>query len=298
MNSELIVKAKALADGLDAVTATGPVSACLRDLALQHERLGATLNEWFEKTDWVQASFSPSELGQHRADVLRHRIEELEKERLRLCREVVGRNQRALDGDRATAAINRVFDSLEKCEAECHRLQKEVGQLKAEPKPEQPAQQKPIAEVVADEDGYAFIKWHDHEPTFYDDHPIGTKFYTSPPPQRKPLTDEQREHLRDAFAQSLTSVYVCGRVWEAWQYGTMSEGDFQPAGECEEVLDALIEAAHGITAQPEQHPDTARLDWLARNPLAALDIFGCVKTERDAQDVRKDIDNAIHQQGT
>ena len=66
------------------------------------------------------------------------------------------------------------------------------------------------------------------------------------PQASKPLTDEQRTSLRDAFAQALTSVYVCGRVWEAWQYGTMSEGDFQPAGECEEVLDSLIEAAHGI----------------------------------------------------
>ncbi|MDP2263249.1 MAG: hypothetical protein Q8K24_08835 [Hydrogenophaga sp.] len=54
--------------------------------------------------------------------------------------------------------------------------------------------------------------------------------YTAPPAaQRQPLTDEQREKLRDAFAQALTSVYVCGRVWEAWQFGTMSEGDFQPA---------------------------------------------------------------------
>jgi hypothetical protein len=70
--------------------------------------------------------------------------------------------------------------------------------------------------------------------------------HTSTPAQRKPLTDEERKKLRDAFAQSLTSVYVCGRVWEAWQYGTMTEDDFQPASECEEVLDSLIEAAHGI----------------------------------------------------
>ena len=69
------------------------------------------------------------------------------------------------------------------------------------------------------------------------------------PPASKPLTDEQRKKLRDAFAQALTSVYVCGRVWEAWQYGTMSEGDFQPASECTEVLDSLIEAAHEITGE-------------------------------------------------
>lgn len=50
------------------------------------------------------------------------------------------------------------------------------------------------------------------------------------------------EILRDAFAQALVGVYVCGRVWEAWQVGTMTEDDFQPASECDEVLDSLVEA--------------------------------------------------------
>ena len=70
--------------------------------------------------------------------------------------------------------------------------------------------------------------------------------------------DEQRQKLRDAFEQDLTDAYVCGRVWSAWQYGTMSEDDFQPASECEEVLDSLIESALEIkeeTAQLEQLAD-------------------------------------------
>lgn len=61
--------------------------------------------------------------------------------------------------------------------------------------------------------------------------------------------------LKDALAEALTSVYVCGRVWEAWQYGTMSESDFQPAAECDEVLDSLVEAVTKATppaAQPAQ----------------------------------------------
>ena len=33
------------------------------------------LVEWFDKTKWVQDSVQPHELGLHRADVLRNRIE-------------------------------------------------------------------------------------------------------------------------------------------------------------------------------------------------------------------------------
>ena len=41
--------------------------------------------EWIEKTEWVQATVQPTELGRHRADVLRARIDNLktEDERLR-----------------------------------------------------------------------------------------------------------------------------------------------------------------------------------------------------------------------
>ena len=36
---------------------------------------------WSDKTDWLQDGATPAELGVHRADVLRARIEQLEKER-------------------------------------------------------------------------------------------------------------------------------------------------------------------------------------------------------------------------
>ena len=40
--------------------------------------------EWSEKTDWVQETAKAKELGMHRADILRKRIEDLEKEVLLL----------------------------------------------------------------------------------------------------------------------------------------------------------------------------------------------------------------------
>lgn len=43
-----------------------------------NEMLKATLDEWIEKTNWVQKSHNVRELGIHRADVLRERIEALE----------------------------------------------------------------------------------------------------------------------------------------------------------------------------------------------------------------------------
>lgn len=42
----------------------------------------AAYEEWYNKTDWVQETATPGELGKHRADVLRARIEKLENELL------------------------------------------------------------------------------------------------------------------------------------------------------------------------------------------------------------------------
>jgi hypothetical protein len=42
-------------------------------------------NLWHEKTDWVQETVQPRELGMHRADVLKQRIERLESINLKLA---------------------------------------------------------------------------------------------------------------------------------------------------------------------------------------------------------------------
>jgi hypothetical protein len=80
-------------------------------------------------------------------------------------------------------AMKQALDALEDYEPnEAHKAITALREALTEP--EQP----PVAEIVADADGYAFIKWHDEEPSFYDNHPIGTKFYTSPQHPRQPLT--------------------------------------------------------------------------------------------------------------
>jgi hypothetical protein len=68
--------------------------------------------------------------------------------------------------------------------------------------------------------------------------------------------------LRDALADSLGSVYVCDRVWSAWGVGTMTQDDFYPAAESDEVLDSLVEAIAKAT------PPAARRQWVG---LAEVD---------------------------
>jgi hypothetical protein len=55
-------------------------AAELRRLHAENERLHRfelANNLWHEKTDWVQETAQPLELGRHRADVLKQRIERL-----------------------------------------------------------------------------------------------------------------------------------------------------------------------------------------------------------------------------
>ena len=51
---------------------------------LELEKYRESWYVWSEKTDWIQETATVKELGMHRADVLRKRMEDLEKEVLSL----------------------------------------------------------------------------------------------------------------------------------------------------------------------------------------------------------------------
>ena len=51
---------------------------------LELEKYRESWYEWSEKTGWIQETATAKELGMHRADVMRKRIEDLEKEVLTL----------------------------------------------------------------------------------------------------------------------------------------------------------------------------------------------------------------------
>ena len=51
-----------------------------------------------------------------------------------------------------------------------------------------------------------------------------------------------REDLQALVAESLREVaYTCTRTWEAWQYGTMTDEDFTPAWEDDELTGSMAD---------------------------------------------------------
>lgn len=52
-----------------------------------------------------------------------------------------------------------------------------------------------------------------------------------------------RDRVRDAVAGALDGLYTCGRVWNAWNVGTMSQDDFAPAAEDDDVVGNVTDAA-------------------------------------------------------
>ena len=64
-----------------------------------------------------------------------------------------------------------------------------------------------------------------------------------------------REKLIDMSAEHLSGTYRCLRVWEAWNFGTMSQDDFDDVGESDtppELADAILAALS--TAARRQQP--------------------------------------------
>lgn len=74
------------------------------------------------------------------------------------------------------------------------------------------------------------------------------------------MSDKARETIADVIAENLGDVYCCTRVWESWQVGTMSQSDFHPAAEDEDVTfdmaDAILNALPDIIT--DMVPD---LEW-------------------------------------
>jgi len=71
------------------------------ELLAENDRLGQieyAFSEWIEKTDWVQSTVQASELGRHRADVLRTRIDQFKAENEAL-RKAIADVDGALEGE-------------------------------------------------------------------------------------------------------------------------------------------------------------------------------------------------------
>ena len=74
-----------------------------------------------------------------------------------------------------------------------------------------------------------------------------------------------REALLDIVNRQLVGLYYCGRVWNAWNVGTMTQDDFSPAEETEYAAN-IVDEIQAKLAQPEQ---TAAHEEIA----AVLDVL-------------------------
>lgn len=84
---------------------------------------------------------------------------------------------------------------------------------------------------------------------------------------------ELRQVLRESLASGLTQTYGCSRTWSAWGVGTMSENDFYPADECDEILDELCDLAIAVlgTPQPAQQVEAVG-QWKALTDVQWMNI--------------------------
>ena len=49
--------------------------------------------------------------------------------------------------------------------------------------------------------------------------------------------DFTKSRIREEACLILANLYWCGRVWEAWNYGTMSQSDFISADEDDDIVE-------------------------------------------------------------
>lgn len=97
---------------------------------------------------------------------------------------------------------------------------------------------------------------------------------------------EIRTLLRDSLASGLIGIYYCGRVWEAWDVGTMTQEDFTEAAEVDGVLDELCDlaiaalrpdlAAPAVANGAPELPEPMEIDWPTLNRQA----LGCGVEDR------------------
>jgi len=61
------------------------------------------------------------------------------------------------------------------------------------------------------------------------------------------MNKEIQEALREVVWKSIKGLYQCDRVWSAWSYGTMTEEDFSPAEDDEDLVNEMGDGILKIT---------------------------------------------------
>jgi hypothetical protein len=80
----------------------------------------------------------------------------------------------------------------------------------------------------------------------------------------RPTEAEKPPEIREEIRKVLLDTYACTRVWEAWQVGTMTDDDFHPAWEDDDILDGIEVAVkaqvESETAAPRAEVEEAKRD--------------------------------------
>lgn len=82
-----------------------------------------------------------------------------------------------------------------------------------------------------------------------------------------------REQVRDMIASHLAGTYHCGRVWEAWSCGTMTQDDFSDVGDSD-TPEELTEEIMALITAAEQKPAPVEYMPILGTPFAVrMDIL-------------------------
>lgn len=62
------------------------------------------------------------------------------------------------------------------------------------------------------------------------------------------MSDKLREKIRNILTSNLGDSYFCTRVWSAWSCGTMTDDDFEPVVDSENIEDIVNEIEKELSA--------------------------------------------------
>ena len=68
-------------------------------------------------------------------------------------------------------------------------------------------------------------------------------------PEWESLSEDNKQKYYNKAMDILNGLYHCDRIWEAWQYGTMTQDDFILANEDDNIVEEIAKKLHDFIKQ-------------------------------------------------